>query len=152
QKMRDAKEDDERKKLRDEQTALMKERTTIEKEHGEKLLEIAKKSPKDPATLTALNAAMRSGGDSAKEVLKLLIENHAKTPGVGGLANTLVYAGGDEGVKFVREIAENHPKNEDRAQAWVAIAIKAKRSATSDRTKKEERDKALAEATDAANT
>lgn len=139
----------------DEREPLFKELNELQAEAGKKLIDLARKDPKDAGSLAALKTVLivaRNDNKIAGEVLKMLTEHHVLTAGVGELAAGMMYGDNPETKAFLSAVVEKNPKKDDQAKALFVLGFIAKRKAGEDGVKDADREKAVAEATKAFET
>jgi hypothetical protein len=147
--------------LREDRTDLTAEKPAVDRyekaskefvdmriSYGTRLLELARKRPKDPAALIALKSVLTNMNftQGHSEALKMMTENHAERAGIGEWALRTVYRRDSASRKFAEEILHRNKNREDQAKALYALALGHRQKAIEEGEAEEERAKAKAAA------
>ncbi len=122
--LREAKTTEEKKKVTDEQ------RPRPEKLAG-RFMELAGKTPKDPAALDALIWVATFGYQSpeAAKALDTLAKDHANSDKLAGVCQRAGYSRGPAAERLLKAVLEKNPQREMQGQACLSLAQLLKSSA-----------------------
>lgn len=136
----------------DEKQKIVKEFNELQSSLGERALELAKKHAKESGGFAALKLALNFADtpEGRTELVKLLIDNHVETAGIGEIA---VYLSSDPaGMKFLQAVVDRNKNRDDQGKALFAIGMLHKRKVTEEGAAEADRTKAIADATKAFDT
>ncbi len=118
-RFREAKDPQEKKKIRDEFFTL--------KEAGQnKLFELAKKHPREEAAFAAISFAAARGNAQA---IDLVLQHHLENKNIGMLCVQLSMDGNAQANKLIRAVLEKAKNQETRGTATLALAMSLKNQA-----------------------
>jgi hypothetical protein len=132
----------------EERAKVIKEKYPQPDKYAQRMMDIAAKAPKDPASADALVWVVANASSSKHRApaLEQLLKEHVDSPKLGELAQSLVYSGMPGTEKTLRTILDKSPHARVQAHAGLALAQVLKRRADDGKLSQAERDKISKEA------